>query len=199
MTREDYLVKALEWVKKFQATETEYAEFPSVRVSVGLPTRKPFAANGRVIGQVFSSMCSADSTFEIFISPTIENPVDAIATLIHEYCHTLAGIEAGHGPVFAKCARAFGLAGKMTATTLGDAMKEKVEALAGRIGKYPHARLEGMTDGKKKQSTRMIKCECGECGYTVRTTKKWIEVAVPSCPVCEIEMTYDKGNDEEGE
>lgn len=39
------------------------------------------------------------------------------------------------------------------------------------------------SNAKKKQGTRMIKCACGECGYTVRTTAKWLEVGPPCCPL----------------
>ena len=36
---------------------------------------------------------------------------------------------------------------------------------------------------KKPQSTRLLKAECGECGYTVRVTKKWLEAkGAPICP-----------------
>jgi len=28
----------------------------------------------------------------------------------------------------------------------------------------------------------MLKAECPECGYTIRLTKKWAEVGLPSCP-----------------
>ena len=31
--------------------------------------------------------------------------------------------------------------------------------------------------------TRLLKCRCRVCGYTVRVTRKWLRVAVPSCPV----------------
>lgn len=30
--------------------------------------------------------------------------------------------------------------------------------------------------------SRLLKCECPGCGYVVRTTKKWIETGVPTCP-----------------
>jgi hypothetical protein len=33
-----------------------------------------------------------------------------------------------------------------------------------------------------KQDARLIKCECGECGYVVRTTRKWLEIGAPHCP-----------------
>lgn len=48
---------------------------------------------------------------------------------------------------------------------------------------------EGEDDGEpdsnrpKKQTTRMVKCECGECGYIARTSQKWLdEVGPPHCP-----------------
>jgi len=52
-------------------------------------------------------------------------------------------------------------------------------------GQLPHARLEtsGLTTSPKKQATRMIKCECQTCGYTIRTARKWLESAgAPICP-----------------
>ena len=43
----------------------------------------------------------------------------------------------------------------------------------------PHARLDtgGLTTAPRKQSVRMLKCECQACGYTVRTARKWLETA----------------------
>lgn len=39
------------------------------------------------------------------------------------------------------------------------------------------------SSGPKKQSARMMKCECTECGYLVRTAKKWLdEKGPPHCP-----------------
>lgn len=39
-----------------------------------------------------------------------------------------------------------------------------------------------ITSGPKPQGARLKKAHCPACGYTVRITRKWIEVAVPSCP-----------------
>lgn len=33
-----------------------------------------------------------------------------------------------------------------------------------------------------KQGTRLRKAACGECGYTVRVTQRWLEVGPPGCP-----------------
>src|SRR3546814_2684356 len=71
------------------------------------------------------------------------------------------------------------------------------------VGPLPHARLD--TDGEstapKKQKTRMLKCECATCGYTVRTARKWLELA--GAPLCPIEdhgqMQHEPLDDDEAE
>jgi len=32
-----------------------------------------------------------------------------------------------------------------------------------------------MTNGRKKQVARLIKCECAECGYVARVARQWID------------------------
>lgn len=44
------------------------------------------------------------------------------------------------------------------------------------------APVGGASTAKPKQTTRLKKCECQECGYTVRVTQKWLEVGPPHCP-----------------
>lgn len=43
---------------------------------------------------------------------------------------------------------------------------------------------EGAPDSSAppKQTTRLLKASCSECGYTVRVTAKWLEVGPPHCP-----------------
>ncbi len=41
------------------------------------------------------------------------------------------------------------------------------------------------TAGKPKQSTRMIKLMCFGCGYTIRTTAKWLKQSIPICSHCD--------------
>jgi hypothetical protein len=38
------------------------------------------------------------------------------------------------------------------------------------------------SSGPKKQTGRLLKACCAECGYTVRVTAKWLEVGPPHCP-----------------
>lgn len=40
-------------------------------------------------------------------------------------------------------------------------------------------------------TTRLVRCECPKCGYLVRTTRKWLDIAVPTCPVDGAEMAVD--------
>ena len=42
---------------------------------------------------------------------------------------------------------------------------------------------ERASSAPKKQTTRLHKAECAECGYTVRVTAKWLEVGPPHCPM----------------
>src|SRR3546814_13074211 len=72
-------------------------------------------------------------------------------------------------------------------------------------GPLPHARLDtyGESTAPKKQKTRMLKCEGAECGYAVRTARKWLEQA--GAPLCPIEdhgrmehEPLDDGSEDEG-
>ena len=47
--------------------------------------------------------------------------------------------------------------------------------LARRSCPYPHAELHAMTNGRKKQAARLIKCECAECGHVARVARQWID------------------------
>lgn len=42
----------------------------------------------------------------------------------------------------------------------------------------------GSSNQKKKQSTRMLKACCEECGYTIRLSKKWALSHGATCPEC---------------
>jgi hypothetical protein len=113
-------------------------------------------------------------------------PAQIAAVLAHELVHAAVGIAAGHGKTFKRVAIGLGLVGPMRATTPGDAFLTVVTPILAAAGPLPHARLDtgGETTAPKKQATRMLKCECATCGYTVRTARKWLETAgAPLCPI----------------
>jgi hypothetical protein len=152
-------------------------EIPAnVRMSCSLTSKKS------AIGQCWDTSVSQDSTYEIFISPTIADSVRVVDILIHELAHAVVGIKNGHNKVFGKCARAVGLEGKLTATVASPELKGTITQWVQTMGEYPHAVLSGEGTGGKKQSTRLLKAECPHCGYTVRLSRKWLELATPECP-----------------
>lgn len=156
------------------------------RITCGFPSARGLSGKNRTIGQCWDTSCSGDSTTEIIISMTQDNPIDVIAILAHEMVHGIVGIPAGHGPAFRKLATAIGLEGKMTATVPGEQFSVMAAGIVREIGEYPHAKLDAAQ--RKKQSTRMIKAECAECGYTVRLSRKWADLAAPICPIDNIDM-----------
>lgn len=190
-TRESWLHKAVSlMVPLFEA---HGYKIPPIRVSCGWPHSGGTKKNKRTIGQCWAGEASSDGHPQIFISPWLDLPADpmgVLATLVHEVVHATVGNKEKHGKVFGKCARAVGLEGKLTATVAGAELTVKMLIWLEELGKYPHAKLDLLKSPVKKQSTRMIKMECPECGYVCRTSMKWInEVGPAHCPV-HGQMTY---------
>lgn len=179
-TREQWLQAASEVLAHDRFAP--FYEVPAVRVSTGWPSGTKRNGTGKTIGQCWYGHAAADGVAQLFISPLLKDDVDVAATLAHELVHATVGPDAKHGKVFKKCALAIGLEGKMTATYAGPEFTEWVRArLVKAIGPYPHAQLNPAL-GPKKQTTRMLKCQCKDCGYVARTTAKWIaDVGAPLC------------------
>ena len=72
----------------------------------------------------------------------------------------------------------------MTSTVPGPEFEKVIAPLLEATGPLPHGRLNtgGLSTRPKKQDSRYLKCTCAECGYTVRVTRKWLEVGAPQCP-----------------
>ena len=174
-TREQWLLAACAAVRPlFDAQGID--AYPPLRVSCGWPK-----GGRKAIGQCWPSGRSGDKTIEMFISPELIDGVQVLHILIHELIHAVDNCENKHRGPFRKMALALGLEGKMTATTAGPELEAELRLLLGNLGPYPHAKLDPTKI--TKQGTRMLKVVCKDkaCGYTLRTTKKWIEVGLPSC------------------
>lgn len=199
-TREQWLNHAAELIRPL--IEAQGAEIPAVRVSVGWPKGSRGGKSVHAIGQCFCKSASADGTHEIFISPELDDPARVLDVLAHELVHAAVGIPAGHGPKFARVAKAIGLQGRMTATTAGPEFEKFAKGACRTVGKFPHAQIRsGISSGRPapkggpdggaepgtdtpKQGTRMLKVTCSnpDCGMVMRTTAKWIET--PGLPTC---------------
>lgn len=180
-TREEWLHDATELLTEHRFARQGYS-VPNVRISTGFPAGTRKSGEGAAIGQCWHTGAAEDGLCQIFITPLMKHTALVVATLAHELVHAVVGGAAKHGPVFKRCATAIGLTGKMTATVPTTEFVDWVaRELVPVIGDYPHAKLTpGM--GLKKQSTRMIKCQCEACGFVARTTRKWIDtVGAPLC------------------
>jgi hypothetical protein len=194
--REAWLNKAVDLIRPL-FEDYGYA-VPPCRVSVGFPSRSALSPKSKRLGECWDKIASSEGVAQVFITPLISNPIKddnsfgVLDILVHELVHVVVGNEAGHGAKFGACARKVGLEGKMTSTVPGKALVGRLETMLKALGPYPHASLNPVLSGKKKQGTRMIKCECKDCGYTVRTTKKWLEdVGAPLCPKHRTSMEFE--------
>lgn len=183
MNREDWLAQAIVSLRSGLFLEAGYQVPDAVRASCGFPSQKGTARKNRRIGECWPPEASQDAVAEIWISPVLASAAEVLPVLIHEVVHATVGCVHGHKGPFRKCMTAVGLEGKPTSTHAGEraiAWGAEFERLNGA---YPAGPLT-VHGPKQKQSTRLVKCECPDCGYIARTTRKWIdEVGTPHCPV----------------
>ena len=185
-TREEWLEAAVVDLDRLLFKDNGY-KVPKVRVACGWPVRGGLANKKRVLGECWSKNASADKACaQIFISLNlyeVSSDMGVLATLAHEIVHAVVGHKEGHNKVFGKCARLIGLEGKLTRTHASESLISVFKSLERVLGQYPHSRLDGLKAPGKKQGTRLLKCECAECGYTVRVTQKWLDIGNPICPM----------------
>lgn len=146
-----------------------------LRVSMGWPQ------NGkRSMGECWSDLASTDGHREVFISPILDADDVVLGTLAHELCHA-ALPSLGHSKVFTDLGRSIGLVGKPAHLGEGGpAFAWLISDFVRVNGHYPAGAMLRMT--KTKQATAMLKVQCLECGYVVRTTAKWLATGTPICP-----------------
>jgi hypothetical protein len=192
-TREGWLLAATALIRPF-FVEKGYT-VPEVRVSCGWPSHRALSVKGKVIGQAWCKTAASDKIAQVFITPWLNNPTDAqgiLPTLVHELVHVTVGNKEGHNKVFGKCARAVLLEGKLTQTYAGKELLELCSKWNSALGVFPHGKLDSNKRPVKKQSTRLIKCECKKSGYICRTTRAWIEKhGAPISPATKQVMTYE--------
>lgn len=190
--RETWLHAAIERMRPW--FEELGIELPPVKVSVSFPAT---GWKGRAIGECHYA--ASDGVPQLLVHPSIVEPHEVLAIVLHELVHAALGPGKGHGPEFRRLATSLGLTGKMTATVASEELEWSLRRLGKGLGAFPHASLVGgRAGGRKTQSTRMIKVMCSEnpiCptledgGYTIRTTRKWLDLyGAPKCPRCDERM-----------
>lgn len=179
--REAWFEKAIDRLSHIFA-EHGY-ELPKVRVSTGWPSSRGTSTKKRVLGECWKPATAQDGLSQIFISPVLDDTTQVLAVLVHELIHAWDKGESGHRGPFVAAAKDMGLVAPWTATTPGEALTARLEAIAEDIGPYPHSAITPAVQ-RKTQKTYMRKLEAkGCCGYIARATIKWIEEhGTPLCP-----------------
>lgn len=178
INREAWLSKAIKPLAKLIKTESGLVVPETVNVSVGFPGGRSFH---KVVGQCWSQK-SGLGTSQVFVSPLIRDPHEVLAIELHELIHAADDNKSKHAGDFRRAWRAVGFEGKPTQSKPGESLAQTLAGYADKLGPYPHG---GMSPGEvalKKQSTRMLKVECEDCGCIARMTAKWLDtIGAPTC------------------
>jgi hypothetical protein len=155
-----------------------------IRVTCGWPSKSALAKKKRRTGECWSSDCSKDRHFEIFISPCISGSVEVLAILVHEAVHAAVGLECKHKGPFKTCALATGLEGKMTETNASEGLKVRLQSIVEGVGEYPHAAVDQVatSNAPPNQTCRQLKVVCDSCDCIIRMSQKAIDH--PGTPTC---------------
>lgn len=188
MNREEWLNRAVDELRPL--FEPDY-KIPELKISIGFPSKGGLSKR-RVLGVCWKASAATDKICQIYINHTIvevQGEQGVLSVVAHELIHA-CGIN-GHGKEFAKCGLKIGLEGKMSSSIAGADLQTHFVAIEKKIGKCPHAPLvpsNCLSASQKPDKCRIHKCVCAECGYNVRVSAKWLELAVPTCPLCNKEM-----------
>ena len=180
-TREQWLTAAVDMLRPEFVIKAGVM-VPDVRVSVGFPGG---AHPVQTIGQCWKPVATEDGVSQIYINPIIGEATRALDVLIHELVHAVWP-DAGHGKAFRDVAVAMGLTGKMTATTAGEELQDRLTQMVEELGDYPHSaiklvehitptgRKKARIEGAPEPKTRMLKVQCVGCGMSYRTSNLWL-------------------------
>lgn len=153
------------------------------KVSVGFPGG---GSARKRIGECWPRSRSKIGVNEIFINPVMIDVTKIVDVLVHEAVHAADDCASGHKGFFMRTAKAVGLEGKMTATHAGPELSKWIAAAIAKMPAFDYGSLN--LDGRKKQTTRMLKWTClGECGAIWRMTAKYSAVCCPCCGSDEVQ------------
>jgi len=181
MNREEWLTQGAKLLASL--LKDAGAKEAIVRVSVGFPSSRALSSSKRRVGECWHGEASADNVPVVFVSPTLNDSIEVLGVLVHEMIHAACGPGVGHRGEFKRIANELGLIGPATATRVGDELAVALQAIVDELGDYPQPKFDPTKTDRKKQTTRLLKVMCASptCGYTIRTTQKWIDIGLPTC------------------
>lgn len=193
-TREDWLKAATDLLQK------------KVEAHGKLPKKLHFLCSWAygsktAIGSTYGTAWTKDKSTYISISPVLDDPLQVLATLVHELIHAIMP-DVNHGPLFKKAALACGLEGKMRATHAGEELVEELKKMSKTLGAYPHEKMmpaskDGKPEPKKGKAQVRYESPVDE-KYAVWITPVQVEAhGAPICPISKQPMVATGGGEGE--
>jgi hypothetical protein len=178
--REEWLIKMVK--KCIPLFESKGFKVPPVQVTMSFPHT---GNRSKRIGECWSPKAAADNLHHILITLEIDDSLKILGVLVHELCHAVVGIDAGHGSKFRRCAISVGLKGQMRSTEEEDWLIELFKSWVDEHGEIPHGKLTMAKSPRKKQATQMLKFGCPNECFIGRATIKYEEIPpMIECPIC---------------
>jgi len=182
LTREAWLQAAVERLRPIFAAHGHAV--PPVRVSIGWPGS---GQRSTVVGECWASTSSADGVAQIFLVPSLADPVRVLDVLTHELVHAVDDCRHGHGKEFRRIALSVGLKGpSMRDASAGEALKAKLQSIAAELGEFPHAALTRRAP--RPRVANPPRARCPQCRYRLSIPKRFLHLGPPLCPEHRIEM-----------
>lgn len=178
-TREAWLVTSLTPLRKLLG-KAGAPEFPAPLISMGLPSKRALAGKTQRVGECWHER-SSNGRCTIFISPVLKDPQEILAVLLHELLHASVGIDSGHRDAFATVAGDLGFERPYSETNVGDRLKPALEALAKKLGPFPHDPLSNFVNPVKKAATRLRLYVCNKCAQKVRAGTDTLQIMHIHC------------------
>lgn len=139
MTREAWLTKVISALRpRFRKAGLTIPR--RTKASCGWPSSHGTAKSARM-RTVAECWLDKDGNPQIFISPTVEDSLEAAGTLCHELIHA-ALPEDNHGNRFREAMTALGMVGRPVAARPGKELKLALGEVIREIGPYPHVGIK---------------------------------------------------------
>jgi len=179
MNREHWLTTVAQQLEPFFKRKKLFLK--PYKVTCGWPVHRGIAVKQRVLGECHSYKTSKAGVAELFISPTLDEPLKVAGVVCHEMIHVAVGNECGHKGMFRTACKLLGMGGKPTSALPGRDLNKEVQKIIDGVGIYPHQAIEPIMKAVKKSANAPIKLVC-DCGCFIRITPKWLEeVGHPTC------------------
>ncbi len=157
---------------------------PPVRVSIGWPGS---GQRSTVVGECWGTRSCADGVNQIFLVPSLADPVAVLDVLAHELVHAVDDCRHGHGKAFRRIALDVGLEGpRMRTASAGAALKARLEVIAADLGVFPHAALARRAP--RPRPANRPQARCPQCRYRLSIPKRFLHLGPPLCPEHRTEM-----------